>query len=128
MLSFLNMIIYLEKICTLNSMADSLEYLERKQPQVGKKPKDWIILVCLVQVTAHRDLETMADSAGQGPLSLYTQEPNPSGPMNNCKWLFFPNCCGKKNVHCIINCFAKISKNSEIKLLAINSINIVTVN
>lgn len=39
MLSFLNMIIYLEKIFTLNSMADLLEYLERKQPQVGKKPQ-----------------------------------------------------------------------------------------
>lgn len=34
----------------------------------------------------------------------------------------------KKNVQCIINWFAKISKNPEIKCLAINSINIVIVN
>lgn len=31
--------VYLKKIFTLNSMADLLEYLERKQPQVGKKPQ-----------------------------------------------------------------------------------------
>lgn len=39
MLPFLNMISIWKKIFTLNSMADSLEYLERKQPQVGKKPQ-----------------------------------------------------------------------------------------
>lgn len=36
-------------------MADALEYLERKQPQVGKKPQR-IIPCVFVQVTAHRDL------------------------------------------------------------------------
>lgn len=56
MSSFFEYDIYLEKICTLNSMADLLEYLERKQPQVGKKSQTMDYSWCLVQVTAHQDL------------------------------------------------------------------------
>lgn len=67
MLPFLNMVSIWKKIFTLNSMADLLEYLERKQPQVGKRPQRRLFLVCLVQVTAHRDLESTTDRAGQGP-------------------------------------------------------------
>lgn len=58
---FLEYDIYLEKVFTLNSMADSLECIEIKQPQVGKKPQRMDYSWCLVQVTAHRDLESTED-------------------------------------------------------------------
>lgn len=102
MLPFFEYDVYLEKISTLNSMADSLQYLERKQPQVGKKPQR--LDYPGVFGSSHCS-QRLGDNCrpcrsrtllGFRALSFYTQEPNPSGSVNNCKWLFFSNCCGKK--------------------------------
>lgn len=121
-----------KKIFTLTSMADWLEYFERKQPQVGKKPQrlDYPGMfgssLCSQRLGAKGRPCRPRTLLGFEALSLYPQEPNPSGLVNNCKWgCFFPIAVKKKCTVYIINCFAKISENSEIKLLAINSINIV---
>lgn len=102
MLPFFEYDIYLEKIFTLTSMADWLEDLERKQPQVGKKPQRLDYPGVFGSSHCSQRLRDNCRPCRPRPLvgfwalSLYTQEPNPSGLVNNCKWLFFPNCCGKK--------------------------------
>lgn len=138
MLPFLEYDLYLEKknIYTLNSMADWLRVSwERKQPPSWKEAAGWFLLVGLVQASVLRDLETSADYAGQGPflalglLSLYPQE-----QILRAQWVtangcyFFQLLWKKKCTVNIINCFAKTSENSEMKLLAINSVSNVAVN
>lgn len=95
-LSYFEYDLYLEKVFTLNSMADSLEYLERKQPPVGKKPHRLGYPGVFGSSRCSQDLEALPDSAGPGPPRLHTQDPGPSGSMNNCKGLFCPNYCGKQ--------------------------------
>lgn len=94
MLSVFEYDIYLEKIFTLNSMADLLEYLERKQPRVGKKPQRLHFL----GVFGHCS-QRLGDNGSQcrprtllgfRALSLYTQEPNSSGSRIIASGCFFP--------------------------------------
>lgn len=109
--------------------------LKENNPKLERSHRDWILLMGLVQASAFRDLETSADHAGQGPfLALGLWVCTLRNQILRAQWItasgcFFSSCCGKKKCTVyIINWFAKISENSEMKLLAINSISNVVVN
>lgn len=77
-------------------MADSLEYLERKQPQVGKRPQrlDYLDVWFKSLLTeTWRQLQTMQ---AKGPSWLLGSEFVHSRSGNNGKWLFFPIAVEKK--------------------------------
>lgn len=98
-----------KKVFTLNSRADWLEYLERKQPQVGKKPQrldsPGVFGSSLCSQRLGDKCRPCRPRAlvGFRALSLYPQEPSPSGLVSDCKWLFFSNCCGKKKMYSVYN-------------------------
>lgn len=123
--------IYLEKVFTLNSMADSLEYVEGKQSELEIGSQEPIISV-------GRFKSFLTGTWGQGqakdPSWLLGPEFGHSKTKSYCRLLSpapapFPVAVGVgKCIVYNITVFAKISKNPERKILATNSINIVAVN
>lgn len=88
-------------------MAELLEYLERKQPQAGKKPRRLDYPGVIGSSHCSQRLRDKCGSCGPRTLlgfralSLDTQVPNPSGLVNNCKWLFFSQPWWKKKMYSV---------------------------
>lgn len=110
--------IYLEKVFTLNSMAES-EYVEGKQSTLERSPQEPIIPVGRFNHFSEGlgDMGRPRTLLGSWVLSLDTQNPN---PIVDCCPPSLPVAVGEKCIVYNKTIFAKISKDPEMKILATN--------